>query len=127
MSQIGEVPKNAILVISDPVGIYPSIPHQARLKALKNTLKKREEKHVPVEKLINMVEFGLKNNIFEFNGSVQQQVSGTVICTKCAPTYACIFMYEVEPEFFKTQEKEPLVWFRYIVSWIYWYIFYPYS
>ena len=34
--------------------------------------------------------------------------------TKCAPTYACIYMDEVETEFLKTQERTALVWFRYI-------------
>ena len=50
---------------------------------------------------------------FEFNGSVKQQVSGTVIGTKCAPTYASKYMDEVETEFLKTEEGTPLVWFRY--------------
>ena len=48
-----------------------------------------------------MVEFVLKNSFFEFNGSVKQQVSGTAIGTKCDPTYACIYMVEVETEFLK--------------------------
>ena len=60
-----------------------------------------------------MAEFVLKNNFFELNGSVKQQVSGTAIGTKCAPTYACIYIDEVKTEFLKTQERTPLVWFRY--------------
>ena len=75
---------------------------------------KRENKHIPTEKLIIMAEFALKNNFFEFNGSAKQQVSGLAIGTKCAPTYVCIYMDEVETEFLKTQERTPLVWFRYI-------------
>ena len=86
----------------DVVGLYPSIPHKAGLKALKNSLEKREKKHIPTEKLINMAEFVLKNNVFEFNGYVKQQVSKTAIGTKCAPTYACIYMDEVGTEFLKT-------------------------
>ena len=99
---------------ADVVGLYPSIPHNAGLKSLKNALDKRKQKHIPTEKLINMTEFVVKNNFFEFNGSVKQQVSGTAIGTKCAPTYACIYMDEVETEFLKTQENTPLAWFRYI-------------
>ena len=114
IGQIGDIPENAILVTVDVVGLYPSIPHKAGLKALKNVLEKREQKHFPTEKLINMAEFVLKNNFFEFNGSVKQQVSGTAIGTKCAPTYACIYVDGVETEFLKTQERTPLVWFRHI-------------
>ena len=78
---------------AEVVGLYPSIPHKAGLKALKNALDKRKQKHIPTEKLINMVEFVLKNNFFIFNGSDKQQVSGTSIGTKCAPTYACIYIW----------------------------------
>ena len=38
---IGSVPENAFLVIADVVGLYPNIPHQAGLKALKEALEKR--------------------------------------------------------------------------------------
>ena len=61
-----------------------------------------------------MAEFILKNNFFEFNGLVQQHMPGTAIGTKCAVTYAYIYMDEVKTEFLKPQERTPLVWFRYI-------------
>ena len=61
-----------------------------------------------------MVEFVLKNDILEFNGKVKQQIAETAIVTNFAPPYACINMDEVENEFLKTQELQPLVWFRYI-------------
>ena len=114
MSQFGDISKKLILVTADIVGFSPSISHKAGLKALKNPLGKNEQKHISIETLINMVEFVLKSNFFEFNGSVKQQVSGMAIGTKCAPTYACIFMDKVETEFLKTQERTPLIWFRYI-------------
>ena len=112
IGQIDDIPENVILVTADVVGLYPSIPHKARLKALKNALEKRKQKHIPTEKLINIAEFVLKNNFFELNSYVKQQVSGTAIGAKYAPTYACIYMDEVETEFLKTQERTPLVWFR---------------
>ena len=51
-----------------------------------------------------MAELVLKNNYFEFNGQVKHQISGTAIDTKFAPTYAWIFMYEIETKFLQTQE-----------------------
>ena len=36
------------------------------------------------------------------------------IGTKLAPTYACIFMDEIETEFLETQDFQPLFQFRYI-------------
>ena len=61
-----------------------------------------------------MAEFMLRNNYFAFNGQVRHQISGTAIDTKFAPTYACIFMDEIETNFLQTQEVQPLLWFRYI-------------
>ena len=66
----------------------------------------REQKHIPTEKLINMSEFLLKNNFFEFNGSVKQQVSGMAIVAKCAPIYAFIYRGEEETEFLKKSRKD---------------------
>ena len=61
-------------------------------------------------KIFQMVEFVLKNNFFEFNGQIKQQISGTTIGTKCAPTYACIYMDKVEGEFLAKQEYKPFTW-----------------
>ena len=61
-----------------------------------------------------MAQFVLKNNYFEFNGKVIQQISGTAIETKFAPPYACIYMDKVETSFLETKKMKPLVWFRYI-------------
>ena len=62
MSQTGDIPENGILVTIEVVGLYPSIPHKVRLKVLKNALDKRKQKHIPTEKLINMVERVFKNS-----------------------------------------------------------------
>ena len=53
-----------------------------------------------------MDKFVLKNNYFEFNGIVKQQISGTAIRTKFAPPYACILMEEVETSFFLDTENQ---------------------
>ena len=114
IKNIGAIPKDSILVTADVVGLYPSIPHEAGLKALKKALNNRTNKKVSTDDLIKMAKFVLKNNYFEFNGKVKQQISGTAIGTKFTPPYACIFMDEVETSFLETQEMKPLVWFRYI-------------
>ena len=102
------------MVTADVVGLYPSIPHDAGLQALHETLEKRTNKIIPTNTLVEMAEFVLKNNYFEFDGQTLQQISGTAIGTKCAPAYACIFMDHIETEFLKVQTNKPLTWFRYI-------------
>ena len=114
IKNINSIPGGALLVTADVVGLYPSIPHDLGLKALKEELEKRESKSIATDDLLKMAKFVLENNYFEFNGEVKQQISGTAIGTKFAPPYACIFMDQVENEFLETQERKPLVWFRYI-------------
>ena len=89
---------------ADVVGLCPSIPHLAGLRALKEVLDRRKEKKISTEDLVKMVEFEFKNNYFEFNGQVKHQILGTAIGSKFAPTYACIFMDEIETKFLETQE-----------------------
>ena len=108
------IPNGAILVTSDVLALYPSIPHEAGLTALKDALGNRENKSISTEDIIKMARFVLQNSYFEFNGIVKQQISGTAISTKFAPTYACIFMDKLETDFLNTQEYLPLAWYRYI-------------
>ena len=93
------------------MALYSSIPHEAELKALKDALDKTENKSVRTEDLIEMARFVLQNEYFAFNGIVNQQISGTAIGTKFAPTYACLFMYKLETDFLNTQEYLSLVWY----------------
>ena len=58
---IGEIPKGAILVTVDVVGLYPSIPHDEGLRVLRNQYDKFIYKTVPTEDIIKMAEFVLKN------------------------------------------------------------------
>ena len=86
VKNLKDIPQDALLVTADVVGLYPSIPHEAGLKALKEALDKRENRNIATNDLVRMAEFVLKNNYFEFNGQVKQQISGTAIGTKFAPT-----------------------------------------
>ena len=81
---LGSIPEIAILVTADVVGLYPSIPHEAGLKALREVLDKREEHTFATNELMMMKDFVLKNNYFELNGQIKQQISGTAIGTKLA-------------------------------------------
>ena len=110
--KLGKIPDNAILVTVDVVGLYPSISHNVGLRALKEALDNREQKKIPAEDLLQMAEIVLKNNFFEFNNQIKQQISGAAIGTKSAPTYACIFIDKVETEFLEAQTDKPFWWVR---------------
>ena len=114
IKSIGKIPEGTILVTADVIGLYPSISHETGLEALRKRLNERDSPKVPTENIIQMADFVLKNNFFEFNGEVKRQKCGTAIGTKFAPPYACIFMDEVEAEFLKSHELQPFLWLRYI-------------
>ena len=120
MKNISSIPEDNILVTAYAVSLYLSIPHTAGLTALRDTWDKREVKKIPTEDLVKMAEFVLKNNHFEFNGSIKQQLSGTAIGTKFVPPYAYIFMDKLETNFLKTQTLQTLLWFRYIDVFFLW-------
>ena len=114
IKNLGSFPENAILVTADVVGLYHSISHEAGLQALEETLENRNHKQISTDKLFNMAQLVLKNNFFEFNNDVFQQIFGSAFGTKFAPPYACIFMDQVETKFLRTQSHQPMIWFRYL-------------
>ena len=67
------------------MGIYPSIPHNAGLQDLYKKLEERTDKKIPSTDLVKMTEFILKNNLFEFEIKIIQQISGTAIGAKFVP------------------------------------------
>ena len=61
-------------------------------------------KEIPTKNLIKMAELVLRNNLFEFNIKLFQQISETAIGAKFAPSYTYIYMNRVEQGFVETQE-----------------------
>ena len=101
-------------MVTTEVGLYPSISYADALEALLAKLEEREDTSISTEDLLKMARFVLKNNFFEFDSKIKQQISGRVIGTKFAPPYACIFMDKFETDFLTTQNLKPWVWLRYI-------------
>ena len=79
--RVEEINKGAILVTADVVGLLEFLWKYDKF----------QYKIIPTDD-IKMVDFMLKNNIFEFDCKFYQQISGMAIGTKFAPSYPCIFM-----------------------------------
>ena len=92
IKKLGKLSGNVTLVKADVVAFYPSIPHEDGLETLRERLVKSHDLKLPVNDVIKMAEFVLKNNIFESNGKVKQQIAGTAISTKFALPYSCIYI-----------------------------------
>ena len=109
IKRLRKIPESAILVTANVVGLYPNITHHLSLQSLRKRLNETGICKVHTEEIISMAEFVLQNNYFEFNEKVCRQVSGTAIGTTFVPPYACIFMYEMETSFLKTQQLQPFI------------------
>ena len=54
----------------DVVGLYPNIPHEDGIKALKRVLDSRKNQTVFTESLLELTKLVLENNVFEHNGEI---------------------------------------------------------
>ena len=90
LGQVGELPEGAILCTIDVVGLYPHIPHNEGLEALKEALStlegqvESEQQGSLNEDILSFAEIVLKINNFEFNGKQYLHKRGTAIGTRMA-------------------------------------------
>ena len=97
----------------DVVGLYPNIPHDEGLSALRKRLNERDKKGVSTDTLVEFVELVLKNNIFNFNKKSLKQKRGTAIGAKFALPYSILFMPELEEKILEIVDNNPYLWWRY--------------
>ena len=103
LNKLRSLPKlrdNIILCTVDAVGLYPNIPHEESLPALRKRLDNQMEKYISSDMICDLAEVVLKNNIFEFGRR-------TAIGTKFAPPYSILFMVELEEEILRKAEFKP--------------------
>ena len=96
------------------VGLYPNIPHDEGLSALRKRLNGRDRKDVFTDTLVELVELVFKNNIFNFNKRTLKQKRGTAIGTKFAPPYSILFMAKLKSKILEIVDNKPYLWWRYI-------------
>lgn len=73
IKSLARIPKDAVLVLKDAIGFYPSIVHDTGLKELLEKLEKRSEKKVPSADLVDMAKFVLKSNLCQFGSNVEKK------------------------------------------------------
>ena len=93
LRSLPKLPDGIILCTMDVVGLYPNIPHEEGLSALRKRLETRKEKYVSTDTIIDLAEVVLKNNIFTFGKKTLKQKRGTAIGTKFAPPYS-IYLWQ---------------------------------
>ena len=103
------------------MGLYPHIPHDEGIEAVKEALLTWDSNVENGRKLgdlkndlVEFTEIVLKNNNFEFDERHFVQKLGTAIGTRMAPSYANIFMDKLERQLISNALIKPHTWWRYI-------------
>ena len=108
------VPEDCILVTFDVTSLYTNIPNDEGINAVHNFLKRHKPKYASADTIILLLSEVLTKNNFEFDGKNYLQIGGTAMGTRLAPSYANIFMGELETKTIQSYDKEPLLWVRFI-------------
>ena len=114
LNKLGTLPEGAILVTADVVGLYPHIPHEEGLRAMRAALSGNNTTSIPTEDLVDLARIVLTHNNLTFNGKHYLQFLGTAIGTKMAPSYANIFMGKLEADLLEQSPVKPHTWRRFI-------------
>ena len=112
------IPENCTLATIDVKSLYLNIPHEDGIKAVLNRLYRTPELTDQMAILPNtmadLLGIVLKQNYFQFTDRMYHQVQGMAMGTKMAPSYANIFMAELEEKLLANYPIDPLLWKRYI-------------
>ena len=108
------MPPESLLAMLDVSSLYANIPHDEGFNACEEFLSTRTDQSPSTKDLCQLIQLILESNTFTFNGACYLQLQGTAMGTRMAPSYANLFMGKFEQEFLQTQNRLPLVWWRYI-------------
>ena len=112
------IPTNCTLATIDVKSLYLNIPHEDGIKAVLNRLYHTQEltdqMTIPPGTMTDLLGIVLKQNYFQFADSIFHQIQGTAMGTKMAPSYANIYMAELEEKLLNNYPINPLLWKRYI-------------
>ena len=95
---IDHVSDDSYLVSLDVPSLYTNIPHKEGIEAVKQKLKKSKPS-ISIKVILTFLKLILTLNNFVFNGINYLQKKGCAMGTKCAPSYANIFMGWFEEKF----------------------------
>ena len=108
------IPNDCLLVTLDVTSLYTNIPNEEGISAVAKSLETNKPPFTRPQIVLRLLRMVLTKNNFSFNGRDYLQVGGTAMGTKLAPSYANIFMGELEQKLIDSSPKEPFFWKRFI-------------
>ncbi|XP_070532933.1 uncharacterized protein [Ptychodera flava] len=110
LQHLEQIPPGSTMVTFDVVSLYPNIPIEEGFAACQRALDQRENKTPPTSTIIRFLKLVLYNNNFVFNSQHYLQIHGTVMGQKMAPSYAIIFMGDLESKLLKEAYSTVSTW-----------------
>ena len=114
LKSLNNLPNDILLVTLDVSSLYTNIPHEEGIAACVSALNSRDIQQPPTADLVELISVILKRNNFVFGDQHYLQIHGTAMGTRMAPSYANLFMAQLENELLANTSTKPLVWWRYI-------------
>ena len=105
------VPLNAYIVTLDIESLYKNIIHEEAVASfLKRLIADAPQKAF----ILDLLNYVLRNNVFQFGEHIYTQLCGIAMGTKLAPVLATIYIGDTEEAFIGERSKKPDLWVRYI-------------
>jgi hypothetical protein len=76
------------LVTGDVGAFYTNVPIDETIENISHALGDKSFEGIPTDRLNQLLNIVMKNNVFEFNGTFYHQVEGVAMGTSCAPAFA---------------------------------------
>jgi hypothetical protein len=115
VTSVKDLPENYFIVTMDVTSLYTNIPNHEGMTAVAKCLRRHQPIYsVSHQSLLQLLKLVLHCNNFEFNGTDYLQIGGTAMGTKLAPSYANIFMGELECDILRNAPTKPILYLRYI-------------
>jgi hypothetical protein len=94
--ELEKVPSSSIILTGDVASLYPSIPIDAGIHAIREVCNDYNHCLDELPFIIDLLYFVLTHNFCTFNKQTYLQIQGTAMGTPVAVTYANIFLYHLE-------------------------------
>ena len=110
------ITKDSIIGTLDVTSLYTNIPNSEGIQCIREILNRERNKleKPSNESLIDLLDMVLTKNNFQFNKQNYLQIGGTAMGTRVAPTYANLFMANLEEKLVSSYKLQPKIWLRYI-------------
>ena len=115
LESVKNLPPSYFLVTLDVTSLYTNIPNHEGLTSVARTLNRHKPAYrLSYQSILSLLRLVLHCNNFSFEGKNYLQIGGTAMGTKLAPSYANIFMGELEKKMLQTAPHQPYIYLRYI-------------